>query len=204
MMRTLFDKYKCDKGHRHGYEAVYEADFEKVKDEPINIFEIGILRGESIKVWLDYFPNGTVYAVDNFSRIPPEKVEILSHERVKWVSGDSTSNSLRDTIDKEWSGVKFDIIIDDGLHTPRANMLSFMNLSKYLKKGGIYYIEDVFPMDIMTTKELSIPFLTSKPDAFNMLEYNKFLNAINSYKPERIDLRKNSGNPDSHIIKVTK
>jgi len=37
-----------------------------------------------------------------------------------------------------------------------------------------------------------------------MLEYNKFLNAINSYKPERIDLRKNSGNPDSHIIKVTK
>ena len=37
----------------------------------------------------------------------------------------------------------FDIIIEDGLHTPEANLNFFFNSFERLKKNGIYVIEDV-------------------------------------------------------------
>jgi len=204
MLRQLFNKHKCDKGHRHGYESVYEPDFEKVREEPINILEVGILRGESIKAWVEYFPNATIYGIDNFSRVSANTISILDHERVKWLSADSMSPGLKDHIKENWGSVKFDFIIDDGLHTPKANAATFSNLYPLLKKGGIFYIEDVFPIDKLTIQEMNLPFFANKGDTFSMIEYNKFLNIVNPYKPEQIDLRKNTGNLDSYIFKVTK
>jgi hypothetical protein len=46
--------------------------------------------------------------------------------------------------------VKFDIIIDDGLHEFHAGLSSFKNLFKYLKIGGIYIIEDVVLDDLIS------------------------------------------------------
>ena len=44
----------------------------------------------------------------------------------------------------EKTGVeKFDIIIDDGLHEPKANLNFFFNSIHKLKENGIYIIEDV-------------------------------------------------------------
>ena len=37
----------------------------------------------------------------------------------------------------------FDLIIDDGLHNFNANIIFFSDSFKYLKKGGVYFIEDV-------------------------------------------------------------
>ena len=38
---------------------------------------------------------------------------------------------------------KFDIIVDDGLHNFYSNINFFSISFKYLKKGGVYFIEDV-------------------------------------------------------------
>ena len=38
---------------------------------------------------------------------------------------------------------KFDIIIDDGIHDYKGNINFFENSIEYLKKGGVYIIEDV-------------------------------------------------------------
>ena len=45
----------------------------------------------------------------------------MQHERVKWLKCDSTSYDVGNQIENAWPGIRFDIIIDDGLHTPAAN-----------------------------------------------------------------------------------
>ena len=37
-LQEVFVKHKCDKGIKHRYWELYEQDFQKHKDEPINIF----------------------------------------------------------------------------------------------------------------------------------------------------------------------
>ena len=36
-LKDLFNKYDCDKGHKHQYDRIYEKIFNPVKDEPLNI-----------------------------------------------------------------------------------------------------------------------------------------------------------------------
>lgn len=204
MMRKLFNKYRCDKGSKHGYEAVYEPDFEPLKNEPINILEIGIFKGQSTKAWLDYFPNATIYGIDIFTRVNPDDVDALKHERVKYLKANSMQQSVAKKIENEWPDVEFDIIIDDGKHTPEANRLSFENTNRFLKPDGAYYIEDVFPIDKMSTKEMSIPWIQNRQDDYNMFEFLKFERALDGWTIQRYDLRKKSGEPDSYIVKVTR
>ena len=195
-LKELFDDDGCDKSHRHSYHEVYEPHFEPLRNEKINILEIGIFEGLSTSAFLDYFPNATIYGVDIFTRLNPEDVPVLEHERVKWAKGDST-------IMKElpWEDVKFDIIIDDGKHTPEANKLTFENMFPYLKEDGMYFIEDVHPLDIMSDKDWEFHWLRDNPNDFNMEKMNEFLDVVNQYKTARYDLRENNV-LDSYIFKV--
>ena len=63
IMEQLFDKYGCEKIW-HSYSDLYEADFEPRRNDAVNILEVGTFRGESINVWLEYFPNATIYTID--------------------------------------------------------------------------------------------------------------------------------------------
>lgn len=204
MLKQLFDKYSCDKSSKHGYDAVYEPHFELLKDQPINMLEVGVFKGESFNAWVDYFPNATIFGIDIFTRTNPAELPILSHPRVKWLKGDSTNASISTIIQKQWGDVKFDIIIDDGLHTPRGNAATFNNLIDFLAPTGMFFIEDVWPLDIMTAAEMSHSWIKQNPEKYNALEMSKFLRAIEKYNIERYDLRKQSKEGDSYIIKITK
>ena len=131
VLDTLFNKHGCDKSSKHNYHRVYEKEFSHYRDKEINILEIGIFKGDSIKAWLEYFPNAHIYGIDIFTRIIPEDIEVLSDERVHWIRGDSLSKSIVDFVQDAWHGIKFDIIIDDGKHTPEANRLSFKYLNQF-------------------------------------------------------------------------
>ena len=136
-LNSIFIQNGCDKGTKHTYSKVYEKDMEKFRNEKINLCEIGIFKGASIASWLEYFPNATIYGVDTFQRINPEEIEVLQNPRVKWLIADSLKAGVGIKIQKEWGDVKFDFMIDDGLHTPEANALTFQNFSPFLKKCGI-------------------------------------------------------------------
>ena len=81
----LMDKYGSDKGPRvnnsthHTYTEVYHQMFKDIRDNPMNIFEVGIgttnlgilshmgakgSPGASLRAWQDYFPNSMVYGAD--------------------------------------------------------------------------------------------------------------------------------------------
>jgi len=202
MLKELFNKYGCDKAKKHHYHTVYQPEFEPLQNESINILEIGVFKGESASAWIDFFPNATVYGLDIFVRVSAEDIPILQHPRVKWLKGDSTHPSVSGAIQKAWPDVQFDIIIDDGLHTPEANAQTFKNLFPFVKSTGSYYVEDVWPLDIASQKDLQHYWLQKSPDIYNMLKMNMFLNEIDDKQVERFDLRKLSGQGDSYIIKV--
>lgn len=43
---------------------VYETYLRSWRDKPISILEIGIKQGESLRLWLEYFPAARVYGLD--------------------------------------------------------------------------------------------------------------------------------------------
>ena len=132
-MREVFDRHGCDKGQRHSYERIYEPVFAPIRNEAFTLLEIGVFRGASLAAWADYFPNALLIGVDTFQRVPPHEVAILSHPRVKWFQMDST---------REAPDVRVDFIIDDGNHTPEAQLATLALYRPLLNPGGRYFIED--------------------------------------------------------------
>ena len=201
-LKFHFDNNDCDKATKHWYHQVYGPEFECLRDKEINLLEIGVFKGDSLRAWVDFFPNANIYGIDIFQRIAIDDIDILEHERVKWMKLDSTHIASTGRMQREWPGVKFDIIIDDGLHTPEGNAQTFNAISPLLKKGGAYYVEDVWPFDVMTTKEWGHYYIKNRGDRYNMGKWQIFEKAIAGRKIERFDNRRLTGQPDSYIIKV--
>ena len=204
-MQECFERYACDKGYKHGYNEVYEPHFEPLKDKDIKILEIGVYKGASLLAWRDYFSKAQLYGIDLFVRESRREImKALDDPRIHLMKGDSTSAVIAPLMYENFGAIKFDIIIDDGLHTPRAQMQTFHNLLPFLKEDGQYFIEDVWPLDIMTEKEMSHHWVQRHPDRYNTLDHEMFLSALDrsNKKVERFDLRKQA-QPDSYIIKAS-
>jgi cephalosporin hydroxylase len=148
MLRKIFDKYGCDKGSaRHRYDRVYEPAFRDVRERPITLIEIGIFTGASLAAWLEYFPAATIVGVDTFQRVRPAQIHVLRHPRVRWFRCDSTL-----PLPADLAAIEADVIIDDGNHTPDAQLATLRHFRPLLKAGGRYFIEDA--------PELKIPGAT--------------------------------------------
>ena len=67
-LTLLANKYKSDKGiehgSAHGFTELYDEYFFNIKNKKINILEIGVQDGSSLKMWFDYFPNAKIYGLD--------------------------------------------------------------------------------------------------------------------------------------------
>ena len=203
MLQQLFDKYQCDKGTlKHHYYKEYEPYFESVRNDPINILEIGTYKAASTEAFHEYFPNGTIYTIDIFARTNPKDLNILKSGRVKWLKWDSTDAALGKKIKEEWGDVKFDFIIDDGAHWPEANRLTFENCIPFMKEDGTYFVEDVWPMHKMSQAELSNPWLVRLSERYDMLKHMRFMTALDSYNITHYDRRKETKCGDTYIIAI--
>ena len=74
MSKTLLDiqneyNFKTDKNTWHSYLDTYEFLFNRFTDKKINLFEIGVLAGESLKLWSKYLPKSTIYGCDIYERV---------------------------------------------------------------------------------------------------------------------------------------
>lgn len=201
-LRTVFDKYKCDKGTlRHCYDRVYEPILEPLKDKPIRIMEVGVLKGESIRTWLEYLPQANIITIDIFTRVPAEDVDVLKEDRVSWALCDSIVGPNDDFL--ELVGDGFDIIIDDGLHTHDSQRRTFENFFPFLKDDGVYFIEDVWAFDQMTLQQKQHQWIRKHPTWYSGNQYKQLLDAVNTYNPTFHDLREGY-QPDTYIIEIRK
>jgi hypothetical protein len=130
-----------DKDTIHSYLETYQGLFEKKKYETINLLEVGIAYGGSIKLWRDYFVNGYIYGIDVNDPILIKDHSILNDNRVTLFSRTNAYDA--NFIENNLRNVEFDFVIDDGPHSLQS-MIDFINLySKKLKENGILIIEDV-------------------------------------------------------------
>jgi|TARA_B110000858_G_C17799427_1_gene474404 23S rRNA U2552 (ribose-2'-O)-methylase RlmE/FtsJ len=201
-IKPLFDKYGCDKSKKHNYETVYDIYFEPLRDKKINILEIGVYKGASSQALLDYFPKATLYGVDIFTRKEMSSLEIYDNNRVHLLQSDSTDTSTSKKMSEEWTDVKFDIIIDDGAHWPKANQDTFNVTFEFLKSNGVYFIEDVWPLHKMSEDEFKHPWIMKHQERYNIFKHFDFMDCINENTVKHHDCRKLSGEPDSYILAV--
>lgn len=118
--------YGTDK-KEHGYISFYEQYLPK---NPKRILEIGVFKGQSIRMWLKYFPDAEIHGLDLFKEndIP------FSDERVKWHIGHQCDYFLMEKL----RAYDFDVIIEDGSHNSRDQMITFFGLFN----GKHYFMED--------------------------------------------------------------
>lgn len=127
-----------------GYTPLYEERFADFADTAQAVLEIGVRKGDSIKMWREYFTQATIYGFDwgwprqgNLTHI--EKLNEI--EGVNVVAGDQSSLEDINLLLAECSS--FDIIIEDGSHMMDHQQLNFAWLFEALKPGGWYVIEDI-------------------------------------------------------------
>jgi len=123
----------------HNYIDIYEKIFSKYKEEKINLLEIGILNGGSIKLWRDYFTKANIHGIDIvYTDKAKNTLKNLNISIDLCDSTDSNSHVLKNIIDNS-----YDIIIDDGNHSFEFQYKTLLNFFPKLKKDGIYIIEDI-------------------------------------------------------------
>ena len=129
----LGKQYKSTKDWA-GFLEIYSNYFKDYKDKEINILEIGIDKGESLKIWRKYFTRAKICGID----IIDIKFQI---EGVDLIKADQTDEKTLKEICDKYKG--FDIIIDDGGHHSKQIVISLNFLFDYLKDNGLYIVEDL-------------------------------------------------------------
>lgn len=121
----------------HNYTAVYSKYLSKYRNTPIKFLEIGIQYGNSVKLWEQYFPKGELHFID----IDPGQIKYHSTRSHYHFIDQADSKGLIDF------GINvngnFDVIVDDGGHQMDQIIISFHSLFPFLKKGGLYIVEDL-------------------------------------------------------------
>ena len=146
-LENLFNRHNTDKGKTffyknkkfvgHDYSPFYEKYFEKFKSvEKLKILEIGSLRGSATASFYYYFDKPQIFCAD----INPFQIRVFSKNIRKFY----LDTQSKKTISKlaNYINQKFDIIIDDGSHNIRDQIITFNIFFKSLKRSGIYVIED--------------------------------------------------------------
>tara|TARA_Y100001972_G_scaffold126675_2_gene181143 strand:- start:243 stop:875 length:633 start_codon:yes stop_codon:yes gene_type:complete len=131
------DKSTPNRTNNLCYLSIYENYFKKFKYDNINILEIGVRNGPSVRTWKQYFPLATIFGVDI-----DERCKQHEEERVHITIGDATEKTTIDKINP--SHINYDIIIDDGSHVNEDIIKTYNLLWDKLSSGGIYIIEDLY------------------------------------------------------------
>jgi hypothetical protein len=133
--------FKTDKWGTHRYARHYQRHFEHLRDQPINLLEIGIggysktgQGGASLRMWKHFFPKAQIFGMDI------EDKSFVDEDRITTFIGDQSDPSTLRAIAKKIG--RIDVIIDDGSHFSPHIILTFDTLFPLLAPDGIYVVED--------------------------------------------------------------
>ena len=178
-MKPLTDiglKHGTDKAFFHMFTEFYNDYFESYLNRQINILEIGINDGASLKMLKEFFPESIIYAID----INEEAVKLCLDKDIKLFLCNQVDFERLSHLFKD---IKFDIIIDDGSHMTSDQQLSLAFLFPFLKKEGLYVCEDIHTSNIKTfcntetsTLEMLETFIKNSKIRSDILRQPEYLN----------------------------
>lgn len=122
----------------HNFVEVYDHFLGPMRGSATSILEIGVLAGESMHLWADYFSGAMIHGIDIEDK---SKLNLSATRHRTYIGDQSSRDDLRAVVEK--AGGKFDLILDDGGHTMEQQQVSMGFLFPYVKSGGYYILEDV-------------------------------------------------------------
>jgi hypothetical protein len=150
-LRDLFDHYGSDKSSNHNYERIYQPIITSILDikKKVNISEIGLgTYSLSTPSNMGIFakPGASAFAFTKFS------------DQIKYLGGDIDKKILftGERIQTQWVNqmdrqslrnflniVEIDLVIDDGLHAPQANINTILEFLEIAQSGAWIVTEDI-------------------------------------------------------------
>src|SRR5271165_1955557 len=118
------------------YLRHYELIFGGLRNEPLQLLEIGISRGASLRMWTKFFTRALIIGVDI-----DEGCRAFANDRIKVEIGSQADPEFLVHLARRYQP---DIIIDDGSHQASHIVLTFERLFSFLQSGGYYIIEDIY------------------------------------------------------------
>lgn len=162
ILRSSFTAYGSDKATDHDYDRLYGfllRDFDSVS----RILEIGLgttdtrivsnmgisgSPGASLRAFRDCCVSAEVIGLEFDSKI------LFTENRIRTYFVDQTRpETFADLSDVV--GGDFDLMVDDGLHAPHANIFSLSFFMPRLKIGGFAVIEDISKQSVLIWKVVS-------------------------------------------------
>jgi hypothetical protein len=149
-LKVLFDQYGSDKSSTHNYHLIYGT----VLSERLaikNVLEVGMgtnnsdvasnmgkfgKPGASLRAFRDFCVNAQIYGADIDKQI------LFSEERITTFYVDQTDFKTFEHLKNKLPGL-FDLVIDDGLHSPNANIATLDFGLQIIKKNGWVIVEDI-------------------------------------------------------------
>jgi hypothetical protein len=139
-LTELATKYGTDKQtSQHDYMKLYERELKTI--EVNSLLEVGIGRGKSLKMWREYYPDANLYGIEYFGCEENVNVHSLyKGDDIKNLTIFAGDSSKLET----WSNVPYelDVIVEDGDHTPKTMVDTFLLGFEHIKSGGLYFMED--------------------------------------------------------------
>ena len=173
-LKELAEKYGTDK-LEHGYIDSYSRYFGSLKEDAVNLLEIGVRYGDSVWMWHDYFRNGTIYGMDilnnagyykkfhktYFNEKKNKHIALWPHEETgdmlkfdhlpnsqKAILLEETKNKILDALPKE----RFSLTIGD-----QSNLDDLANVVSECKSGFDIIIDD--GLHAAAHQQISLGFL---------------------------------------------
>ena len=135
------ETFRKNRSRGHGFSKFYANHLGHLRKKEINILEIGSYAGASASAFVKFLPKSTVHCFDiNISKFEYESKNIKVYGLD--INNEKILNETFKKINIKKNDNFFDLIIDDGSHYLSDILFSLKNFFKYLKKKGIYVIED--------------------------------------------------------------
>ena len=188
-LKDLFDRYGSDKGDPdHRYHLLYGALLPTT--EASAVLEIGLgtnnpdvvsnmgtrgKPGASLRAFRDYLPDAQIYGAD------VDRGILFSESRISTFFVDQTDFETFSALGTSLPA-QFDLIIDDGLHSPNANLATLIFGLERLKVGGHLLIEDISPDALPVWQLVSAALLPNEYDSDVIVTENKLLFLVRRLK----------------------
>ena len=135
-LNKIAQSYGTDKSSDyHNYCDKYSNYLPFKRYDKLNIMEIGVLDGQSVKTWKEYFYRSKITGVDINPNCKQYEEDNISIE-----IGSQADNVFLLDVMREHG--PFDMILDDGSHMNSHVIFSFEHLFNSVKSGGVYIVED--------------------------------------------------------------
>jgi len=120
------------------YFQIYDKMFYKYRNKNITFVEIGIFQGGSLEIWKNYF--GKSSRIIGIDLNPKCKKFKNKNKNIDVFIGDQSNPIFWKKFFKKVGNV--DIILDDGGHTNKQQILTVLNTIKHINDYGKLVIED--------------------------------------------------------------